>query len=560
MTSPAPIVDAAELSRRVARVFESLVILWDDPEFRVYSYHSPYDRRCRAATTVSEQAVLLARTGRPVRGTEDVEVRAVDRGRTRTDNVKELFSVSFSNDIYQQSSDLMRKQTAFRDQLTRLGEYIDQSPALRYRLHGIIGYKTFSPEALERLREEHRLDPTTELWISLSRVLAEALVDQDFDPTSRSAFDRWSATVDGVVSRLEQLAERPDYEYEVRIFLNGPAIDSAEDVLLGELSVRGEPVRVFLAYATDDLLDPLVDYTVVEGFNKVNTIVRYRTKVAVEADEVPYLQRYADAAEVAELFVDALRLVRCKEDIGVLALEIVELDSLTPGIRKTWADRYQAELARFQPRRFDFGAPSTVPLTDAELKRLRGAIYSLLGAQGSFKGLKYALRRFRSSVERYAPSDPERLLEYAIALEALYLNDIGTDRGELAYRLRIRIARFLASRFEERAEIFVTLRDLYDLRSRVAHGESLERLEAKDRRILEKVLDRGPEIVSASVLRILESPASSIPTRETGDFWRRVELGGIGGSRTNEHDGANRATGDDDAEQRNEADATERRG
>lgn len=145
--------------------------------------------------------------------------------------------------------------------------------------------------------------------------------------------------------------------------------------------------------------------------------------------------------------------------------------------------------------------------------------------RGDFKGLKYALRRLRSSVERYAPSDPERLLEYAIALEALYLNDIGTDRVELAYRLRLRAARFLATSFAERNELFMTLRDLYHLRSRVAHGESLERLGPKDRMILEKVLDRGPVIVSESVLRILENPGGAIPSGQSGDFWRRVELG-----------------------------------
>lgn len=380
---------------------------------------------------------------------------------------------------------------------------------------------------MEKHREKYpSWDSTVEFWPSFVPVLAEALVDEGFDPQERSTFERWSACADNIVGRLGLLAERRDYEYEVRIFLNGPAIDSQEDVVIAELALGEEPVQVCLAYASDALLDPLVDYTVFEGFNKVNTVVRYRTKVSVEADERPYLQQYADASEVAELCVDVLRLVRCKEDIGVLALEIVELDSLTPKIRKTWANRYQPDLARYQPHRFDFGPPSTVALTDAEIKRLRGAISSLLGVQGNFKGLKYALRRLRSSVERYAPSDPERLLEYAIALEAIYLNDIGTDREELSYRLRLRAARFLATSFAERNDLFVTLRDLYKLRSRVAHGESLERLGAKDRIILEKVLDRGPVIVSESVLRILENPGGAIPSGQLGEFWRRVELGG----------------------------------
>lgn len=526
MTSTVTKIDREELSRRVRRVCESLSILWANPYFRVSGYYSPYPRRSRAATTTSDQAVMLPRTKRPLRGTEGVEVRSVDRDRTRADDVRELLSESLRGWTDVESFDDEQNWVAFHQELTSLNEYIDQSNALRYRLFGAVGYKTFSPEAMEQHREKYRWDSTIDFWLSLIPVLAEALVDEGFDPRERSAFGRWPASADNVVGRLGLLAERRDYEYEVRIFLNGPAIDSLEDVVIAELVLGEAPVQVCLAYATDALLDPLVDYSVFEGFNKVNTVVRYRTKVLVEADERPYLQQYADASEVAELCVDVLRLVRCKEDIGVLALEIVELDSLTPKIRKTWANRYQPDLARYQPHRFDFGPPSTVALTDAEIKRLRGAISSLLGVQGNFKGLKYALRRLRSSVERYAPSDPERLLEYAIALEAIYLNDIGTDREELSYRLRLRAARFLATSFAERNDLFVTLRDLYKLRSRVAHGESLERLGAKDRIILEKVLDRGPVIVSESVLRILENPGGAIPSGQLGEFWRRVELGG----------------------------------
>jgi hypothetical protein len=357
---------------------------------------------------------LSACGAKPIEDTEGVEVRSVDRDRTRADDVRELLLESFRSWSDAESSEVEQKRVAFHQALENLNEYVDQSSALQYRLYGAIGYKTFSPEAMEKHREKHRRDSTIEFWLSFVPVLAEALVGEGFDPQERSAFERWSASADNVVGRLGLLAGRKDYEYEVRIFLNGPAIDSLEDVVIAELTLGEEPVQVCLAYATDVLLDPLVDYTLFEGFNKANTIVRYRTKVSVEADERPYLQRYADASEVAELCVDVLRLIRCKDDIGVLALEIVELDSLTPKIRKTWANRYQPNLARYQPHRFDFGPPSTVALTEAELERLRGAISSLLGVKGNFKGLKYALRRLRSSVERYAPSDPERLLEYAI--------------------------------------------------------------------------------------------------------------------------------------------------
>jgi hypothetical protein len=223
--------------------------------------------------------------------------------------------------------------------------------------------------------------------------------------------------------------------------------------------------------------------------------------------------------------VDALRLIRCHDDIGVIALEVIQLDSLTPAVRKTWADRYQPELARIEPQRLEFGPPSLVPLSDGEIDQLRRFVSALCGEQGKFKGLMYALKRFRSSVERYSPSDPERLLEYAIALEALYLNDQGTDRTELTYRLRLRAARFLGNDVNTRQALFAVIGDLYGFRSRVAHGEPLVGLRETEKSKLENVLSEGPVILCATIRRILESPVHEIPSGNTLPFWRGIELG-----------------------------------
>lgn len=113
MTSTVTKIDREELSRRVRRVCESLSILWADPAFRIYSYHSPYARRRRAVTTTSDQAVILPRTKRPLRGTEGVEVGSVDRDRTRADDVRELLSESFRRWSDEESLDDEQPQVAF---------------------------------------------------------------------------------------------------------------------------------------------------------------------------------------------------------------------------------------------------------------------------------------------------------------------------------------------------------------------------------------------------------------------------------------------------------------
>jgi hypothetical protein len=134
------------LSRRVRRVCESLSILWADPSFRIYSYHSPYPRRSRAATTTSHQAVMLPRTKRPLRGTADVEVRSIDRDRTRADDVKELLWETLRGWTDVERFDDDQNWAAFHQELTTLNEYIDQSDALRYRL--------FEPSATKRSRQK----------------------------------------------------------------------------------------------------------------------------------------------------------------------------------------------------------------------------------------------------------------------------------------------------------------------------------------------------------------------------------------------------------------------
>lgn len=79
-----------------------------------------------------------------------------------------------------------------------------------------------------------------------------------------------------------------------------------------------------------------------------------------------------------------------------------------------------------------------------------------------------ALRRFNLAYERALPED--RLIDYAIALEALLLRR--EELQELAYRLALRGSALLGENPDTRFEIFSRLKTAYSIRSDVVHGGS----------------------------------------------------------------------------------------
>lgn len=97
---------------------------------------------------------------------------------------------------------------------------------------------------------------------------------------------------------------------------------------------------------------------------------------------------------------------------------------------------------------------------------VKAAFEALHSSQAkSQKGFSLALRRFDSAYARVA--DDDRIIDFWVALEALFLSD--TSR-ELSYRAALRIARFLGDSSDDRKAIFTLAKKSYDARSKVAHG------------------------------------------------------------------------------------------
>lgn len=88
--------------------------------------------------------------------------------------------------------------------------------------------------------------------------------------------------------------------------------------------------------------------------------------------------------------------------------------------------------------------------------------------------LKIACSRYGSAVVRRSAAD--RLLDAVVGLESILLHGVGDakDRGELRFRLALRYAT-LVEQGSNRKYAFRTMRDIYDARSKIVHGEGAEK-------------------------------------------------------------------------------------
>ena len=508
------------LEQSLGALCSGLAALWKESSFST-GYRSPFSTRYEVITRADDNAALMPVSGRAIRGSTGVEVSREQKRPSKERATEDLITNSYGQEQSFHPEGLNRRLRDIREAVAAFGRAVDADLLLSYRLFQPLGYKTWSASQFADYRAKSDLEFS--YFLELRKRLARSLVTHGFDPASRDQFEGWSAVKEEIIQHLQDLRTLDRYEYEVQIFLNGPPADFEGEASLVDLVQGEETISVGVCYASDLLVGRLVEYEEVPGYEKINTVLRYRISLPVEDEEESYLQAYPNASVVGSLLLDGLRLLRPGDDIGILALEIVAVDDYAPTIRKTWADRFQTELARFYPRRFDFRPPQSSVLQEEEITNLRTLVLLLVGKSGRSRSIIQARRRLANSIDRYAPDDPEKLIEYAIALESIFLDD-SEGRTELSYRLALRAARLLEEDLESRRSCFQTIRDLYNFRSRIAHGGSLEELKSVEQERLKSVLLRCPSIVSKSIRALLERGPIAVDKKPV-DYWRELELG-----------------------------------
>ncbi len=504
------------------------------------SYGSNTNEKTYVLTHIHQEAIVLPRSKFPVRGVSGVEVKIHKSTEDQRNLILKLIKTALFGDlewrmIYQNNKDYGETKIRIQNCEERLFRELFATSNLLERLSESIGSKDYDPSELtEKIKDEiscksedspdngfgtGRLRGRSHfIWIflALADILASELYAKDFEPQKQLPFKEWNEIALRVTEKLYSIAEKTHNKYEIVVFLNSPVIDERSSIQLND--------KLSLEYATDDLLSKLHKYNKDVRLGCINTAIKYKLAIEVNASVEQYLCTYITGAKFADTIVDCLRLVR-DEDIGVIALEIFPIDDFTPRIRKTYEEYYQPELAILVPRRFYFQTEYKKSLSEQEIFLFCNLISSYDDVQNSefqkVKGLNVAIQRFCSSYERYLPNEPESLLDVAIALEAIFLND--DDTKELTYRLSLRAARLLGKTLEERREIFSVIKNLYKFRSKIAHGEMLEQGSDK----LKQVLIRSPRILKDAIIEMIlgNAPRGLQNSTKIGEWWRNLELG-----------------------------------
>jgi Apea-like HEPN len=212
-------------------------------------------------------------------------------------------------------------------------------------------------------------------------------------------------------------------------------------------------------------------------------------------------------------------LIRRQDEFADIVLVLTLIGPGCPVVIASWTRALDwvpmSDHAIASSRPFGAGqAKGIVDLSTAETEKLR-SLYSL------FKNLPSDERRhLRVPLDRLNRASrwtdrTTAAIELGIAFEALLLNDLDDDRGELSVRLRLRGARLLGKTLDERIKIDRLLRSVYKARSIAVHTGNLpERIDGLP---THEILDDGQRLAARAIETILHNGGSP--------DWRNIVLG-----------------------------------
>lgn len=503
-----------EIQTLIADLCREIESLWQKKNY-VCSYENTEPI---VETRIQDNAIVLPKSQLPIRGTVGVDVNITYRK-----SIKKIIVSLIIDSLIQDgwNKNYFEIKAKISDYENRLISKLAAIPNLLERVAESTGYKHYEPEVLVKKIRSDGYRHSNFSCHFFPMLIAQELYVNGFDPNKKLLFEAWNEIALRVTDKIYSIAEKTHNDYEIVIFLSAPLLDCKSPIKFGN--------NITIEYASDDLLSRLHRYNRDVRLDYINTAIQIKRSVSVNASVEQYQDQYGAAANDAEVLVDCLRLIR-DEDIGVNALHIFPADDFTPHIRN-YERLYQPDLAVFYPKRFHFHNEKIEPLQIEDFRRFFEIIpnyFDLLfnpNSPKSIQGFGVAIRRFRSIYERYLPDDPERLLDIGIAFEAIFLND--GNHQELKYRLSLRAAKLLGKTLEERRNIFHIVKNLYDLRSAIAHGGTLNDKKRNDNnKKLEQVLIHAPRILKKAIIEMILGNAPRGLTKEKlQNWWLDLELG-----------------------------------
>jgi hypothetical protein len=219
-------------------------------------------------------------------------------------------------------------------------------------------------------------------------------------------------------------------------------------------------------------------------FPQVGSSARYAIEVRTEASKLIYL---------APFQLTALKVI-CA--LHLLGFPTTGRPTLHTWMEPTWL--HSGHTGSPLPFLSEYGSGATAIAT-ADLRRVMRLVDQIRDSAVTNPPNTHdvALHRFATAVGR--TPGPDSFLDYAIALEAMFLS--GSGRGESGLRFALAGALHLGKRARPdlKREYFNEFRAIYDMRSRIFHGESVDASE------LAKLVTITKERARLSLLKALRS-------------------------------------------------------
>jgi hypothetical protein len=189
-------------------------------------------------------------------------------------------------------------------------------------------------------------------------------------------------------------------------------------------------------------------------------------------DEIKNNKELSETKDLFDLVIDSLRILKSS---AVYRDHRIKTESITFHPHGTIMTRWSSFFENIA-----VGEKCNIDATDVPMLC---KVFDFLCSENNSR-FKVAQRRLSLGIERKSPED--RLIDYMIGLETLYLPD---KNVELSFRLSVRVA-FLLSSGTDKKDTFYFLRKMYGIRSKIVHG-SKYKLNAEDLNKLEDLLRKS---------------------------------------------------------------------
>jgi len=114
--------------------------------------------------------------------------------------------------------------------------------------------------------------------------------------------------------------------------------------------------------------------------------------------------------------------------------------------------------------------------------------------------LKMTIERFNFAYEKRSQED--KLIDYMISFESLFMK----ETQELRHRLSVRVSCFLKGKYSERKDLFSDFKKIYDIRSAIVHGESINHKYLKKLKVesLSELVSKVEELLRESIKKFID--------------------------------------------------------